>query len=1200
MKIIKLFMLALVLSIYCGTTFAQQESEEFINYKELSYQDALRIFGPLSGKKFQKPNGLESELKDIRIKGNKIATILYNHGSVCAPSVLNDVDDLVWEGLGYGYEFGTLAGAEVIDADGNPLHIISDSHIRSSEGDYNSDGTLKWGWLPRPGFSDPFQNRVASLNAEDSDGDGKPDSWPDEWYSAGAGKYLWPAFLGDMSTAPDEEVYYGIDDYTNYEFQGRYDPFPSDLEKGGLGLQSLVRILQFNNPLAEDIIFMIYQMTNTSEKNLDKLYMGMFGDPHVGGGSDYSDDKAFFIPPKGDLAESYDQRARSMVYAWDDDFKGHGGKRPGYFGWKFLESPSIADDIFDNDDDGIIDETPFNSKGQFIDGEIVDINTGIAAEDIEKYTEVYGKPQPRWSGDEDGDWDIEKHDVGIDGIGPESVNYPGKDYGEGDGFPTQAWFNDDNGNGQFDSEESGSLTEEWSNGLKWAGSEPNFGFRDVSESDQLGLTGFTAAQFGSPNIPKNDELLWGWFVKHEERTPEEPIDPEQPLLKGKGDNVFCFSTGPLALARGESQRFSMAIIMGEDILDLRLNAITSVRILEADYRFAQPPSKPMVTAASGDGKVTLYWDAKSEKSIDPLTGEEDFEGYKIYRSRDFNFSDVYKITDANGVPFLGQALVDPQTGAAAQFDLDNEYAGLAEREYDGRGIRYELGNNTGLVHQYVDSSVTNGVNYYYAVVAYDRGSPELPPTETQAVIQKDPLTGELIYDVNTLTITPGPIAKGLSNAQAGIDGEPLHTKGDATGSIKIEVLEDLAVDNKTYKIKFETVDEVSNFSVLDSTGVSYTFVSKDTVLVALRHLNIVASSIEVFDAGDNKIAASKYAVNTLRGRIAGSSNGSLPEGEVFTIKYRYYPVYKSEKFNDVTYDPNTDEILEFVENDGNNAFDGMRVFITNDRLSINKEDSKFIVGEPTVNGRLFYPGIFVTNKVKLRNDFEIRWNNLDKDADGKWLHANTITTLLGEFNCPFTIVNPATEEEATFVVWEETNPNKQWDWGEAIIFQPFGATDATTSYQLNLSIDSTASEVVLPKQGDVYLLKTNKPFNNDEYTFDSKSVVLEKESVAESLNDVYVVPNPYVGYSESENPGRTLTKRGDRELQFRNLPQQCKIRIYTITGELVDTIEKDDNTSMASWNLLSKEGMRIAYGVYIFHVKSEDGKEKIGRFAVIK
>ena len=150
-------------------------------------------------------------------------------------------------------------------------------------------------------------------------------------------------------------------------------------------------------------------------------------------------------------------------------------------------------------------------------------------------------------------------------------------------------------------------------------------------------------------------------------------------------------------------------------------------------------------------------------------------------------------------------------------------------------------------------------------------------------------------------------------------------------------------------------------------------------------------------------------------------------------------------------------------------------------------------------------------------------------------------------------------------------------------------------------MDKSASTLKLPQEGDVYQIKTKKPFQKgDIFVFDTKKAKEEKAVVQENLNNIYVVPNPYVAYSIAENPGRTLTKRGDREIQFRNLPRKCTIRIYTIVGELVDKIEKDDFTSMASWDLLSSEGMRIAYGVYIYHVEIPGVGEKIGRFAVIK
>jgi hypothetical protein len=55
-----------------------------------------------------------------------------------------------------------------------------------------------------------------------------------------------------------------------------------------------------------------------------------------------------------------------------------------------------------------------------------------------------------------------------------------------------------------------------------------------------------------------------------------------------------------------------------------------------------------------------------------------------------------------------------------------------------------------------------------------------------------------------------------------------------------------------------------------------------------------------------------------------------------------------------------------------------------------------------------------------------------------------------------------------------------------------------------------------------------------------------------------------------------------------------------VTGELVSVIYKNDFTNMATWDLLSDEGQRIAYGVYIYHIDVPNVGEKIGRFAVIK
>ena len=52
----------------------------------------------------------------------------------------------------------------------------------------------------------------------------------------------------------------------------------------------------------------------------------------------------------------------------------------------------------------------------------------------------------------------------------------------------------------------------------------------------------------------------------------------------------------------------------------------------------------------------------------------------------------------------------------------------------------------------------------------------------------------------------------------------------------------------------------------------------------------------------------------------------------------------------------------------------------------------------------------------------------------------------------------------------------------------------------------------------------------------------------------------------------------------------------------MDTIEhnKDINDGSEFWNLRTKDGMDIAYGLYIFHIDAGEIGNTIGKFAIIK
>ncbi|MBM4403083.1 MAG: hypothetical protein FJ042_01625 [Candidatus Cloacimonetes bacterium] len=124
----------------------------------------------------------------------------------------------------------------------------------------------------------------------------------------------------------------------------------------------------------------------------------------------------------------------------------------------------------------------------------------------------------------------------------------------------------------------------------------------------------------------------------------------------------------------------------------------------------------------------------------------------------------------------------------------------------------------------------------------------------------------------------------------------------------------------------------------------------------------------------------------------------------------------------------------------------------------------------------------------------------------------------------------------------------------------------------------------------------------------------------ENMNDIYVVPNPYIGSGKFDGR-RDQDRTGDksRRLWFVNLPARCVIRIYTLAGDLVKEINHDGAydediitvskaaylgiaaSGIHSWNLLSMNNQIIAPGVYLYSVENKtDGKLKVGKFVIIK
>jgi hypothetical protein len=71
---------------------------------------------------------------------------------------------------------------------------------------------------------------------------------------------------------------------------------------------------------------------------------------------------------------------------------------------------------------------------------------------------------------------------------------------------------------------------------------------------------------------------------------------------------------------------------------------------------------------------------------------------------------------------------------------------------------------------------------------------------------------------------------------------------------------------------------------------------------------------------------------------------------------------------------------------------------------------------------------------------------------------------------------------------------------------------------------------------------------------------------------------------------------------FENLPSRCTIRIYSLSGDPVRTLEHDSGIANGReyWNLLNRDGFSVSYGLYIAHIDAPGVGEKIIKFALIK
>jgi hypothetical protein len=600
-------------------------------------------------------------------------------------------------------------------------------------------------------------------------------------------------------------------------------------------------------------------------------------------------------------------------------------------------------------------------------------------------------------------------------------------------------------------------------------------------------------------------------------------------------------------------------------------------VYQSDYRFAQAPLTPTLTAKASDGKVYLFWDDRSDKlTREPfLAGANDFEGYKLYRSTDKHFQDAEVLRDGYGNPAGKKPIY--------QCDVVDSIKGFVSFT-SVNGLEYYLGDDTGIRHYFVDNTVQNGRTYYYALVAYDYGIQgvgalglSMTPSESNTVISLD--EGENIIGVgqNVQIVTPHQDAAGYAPPNLTIT-DPMDLQSNATITASV-FNSDIVKSNHVYSLKFDTAVVTwktvaalrpKREGFFTTRGYSVSDITAGTVVPLFAETPTSRLQSNWENATIN--TTTKYT------RIASSGiTTSIIDGLQFFIRPK-------------AAFPAPDTVLSRWQR--GNAPIGIQV--DSIIMPFYAYDYNIVFVDTTVDP-------------PYRSKTTSRTLATILDANGHQI-SQASKVLLGQ-SFPFHVINRDIPDAAGFrgfeeldAIVEDANGNGLYDPGIDTVLVGYPSRIANqgvfpaTLFGMRLQSDQ-------PKPGDVYRLKFMSALNDSiTFTVHTQSTV-NGSQLNNDMKRIKVVPNPYLVTNTMEQyiSNQGLNQR--RVLLFTHIPAGCSIKIFTSSGVFLRQIDVDNSpdNGTVQWDMLTKEGLEIAAGIYVYDVKSNvTGEEKLGKFAVIK
>lgn len=337
--------------------------------------------------------------------------------------------------------------------------------------------------------------------------------------------------------------------------------------------------------------------------------------------------------------------------------------------------------------------------------------------------------------------------------------------------------------------------------------------------------------------------------------------------------------------------------------------------------------------------------------------------------------------------------------------------------------------------------------------------------------------------------------------------------------------------------------------------------------------------------------------------IAILNPGAIIEGATYEIAFSSegdYPYYETSSYDIIRiHNGATDTIAtlpkdEIGSDKSSTPFDGMTVSVGNDTaIVLVPQETGWLIGESNLT-----IDVLPDESSPARNEL---W---PADYELVWEDEPVGTTPFFNLPIDFHVINTTSADTVDAEIFDNDGDEQLSIGDEVLIIEGLGGSNFKLTWRIYFDPPpGIGFQPIYPQGGDIYRITSTKPYlEGDYFTYSTKGAGVDEEQAKTELDDIGVVPNPYVAQASWERRNLNQTGRGERRIDFINLPSECTIRIYTVSGSLVKTLVKDTGPAdgTVSWDLVTEDGMDAAFGLYVYHVDAPNVGEHLGKFALIK